>query len=235
MRITSMDIDSKEFKKGFRGYDIDDVNDFLNEVADNYEELYKENSLYKEKVNNYEEKVENYKRIEETIQNTLVLAQGAAEQAKQAAEKEANIIIKNANESAKKILDKANSDVLKINDEYDRIRQEFEKFKMVFRNFMNSQMDMFERLDKEFDTDYSIDRASKDNMKVLSFDKEVPEQGQFPESKDIDNGNPLILEELNENTAKVQDSLNDFIARNNIDISKIQNNTLSEVDMLISK
>lgn len=234
MRITSMDIDSKEFKKSFRGYDIDDVNDFLNEVADNYEELYKENSLYKEKVNNYEEKVENYRRIEETIQNTLVLAQGAAEQAKQAAEKEANIIIKNANESAKKILDKANNDVLKINDEYERIKQEFEKFKTVFRNFMNSQMDMFERLDKEFGTDYTIDRTGKDNVNVLSFHEEVSEQ-QFPESKTIDNSNPLILEELNENTAKVQDSLNDFIARNNIDISKIQNNTLSEVDMLISK
>lgn len=230
MRITSMDIDSKEFKKVFRGYDIDEVNDFLNEIADDYEELYKENSTLKEKLSGYEEKVEHYRKIEETIQNTLVLAQGAAEQAKIAAQKEADIIIQNANDSGQRILDRANNDVLRINDEYERIKQEFEKFRAVFRNFMNSQMDMFQRLEMDFDGNYDIGKG----LQELKIDAVVRNQGQSIEEQynieqlqDYETNN-----ELDKKTISVQASLNDFITRNNIDISKIQNTT-SEVEMLV--
>ncbi|GAA0788477.1 DivIVA domain-containing protein [Hathewaya limosa] len=228
MRITSMDIDSKEFKKVFRGYDIDEVNDFLNEIADDYEELYKENSTLKEKLSGYEEKVEHYRKIEETIQNTLVLAQGAAEQAKISAQKEADIIIQNANDSGQRILDKANNDVLRINDEYERIKQEFEKFRAVFRNFMNSQMDMFQRLEMDFDGNYDIGKGLQElKIDAVVRNQSVPiKQEQKIEQLQDDTN------ELDKKTISVQASLNDFISRNNIDISKIQNTT-SEVEMLV--
>ena len=47
MKLTPMDISNKEFKKGFRGYDSDEVDEFINEIIDNYEELFKENSRLK--------------------------------------------------------------------------------------------------------------------------------------------------------------------------------------------
>ena len=48
MKLTPMDINNKEFKKGLRGYHADEVDEFLDEVVDNYEELYKENANLKE-------------------------------------------------------------------------------------------------------------------------------------------------------------------------------------------
>ena len=114
MKLTPMDINNKEFKRGLRGYNPDEVDEFLDEVVDNYEELYKENGKLKEKLEVLEEQVSHYAKIEGTIQNTLVLAQNAADQAKEASQKEAEVIIKNANETAQRIVDKAHNENIKL-------------------------------------------------------------------------------------------------------------------------
>ena len=156
MKITPMDISNKEFKKGLRGYNPEEVDEFLDEIVDNYEELYKDNALLKEKVSALSEKIEHYGKIENTIQNTLLLAQNAAEQARSSAKKEADLLVKNANDTAQKILDKAHADVVQINDEFDRIKQEFIKFRAKFRNFMNTQLETFDDLEKDFIKNYNI-------------------------------------------------------------------------------
>lgn len=191
MRITSMDIDNKEFRRSIRGYDPDEVDEFLDKIAEDYESVYKENSIYKEKVVAYEEKIQHYKKIEDTIQNTLVLAQNAAEQAKRSAQKEADIIIKNANDSAQRIIDKAHNDVLRINDEYEKMKQEFNKFRTKYRNFMNSQIEMFESLERDFDKSYNVGN----NIKEIVKEKEIaiaiePSKGiieEFPLKDSSDN------------------------------------------------
>ncbi len=50
MRITPMDINNKDFKKGLRGYNVDEVHEFLENLAEEYEVLYKENSTLKERI-----------------------------------------------------------------------------------------------------------------------------------------------------------------------------------------
>lgn len=156
MKLTPMDISNKEFKKGFRGYDSDEVDEFINEIIDNYEELYKENSRLKENLSRSNEKLEHYVKIENTIQNTLLLAQNAAEQARETSQKESDMILKNANEAAKKILDKAHNDVILINDEYEKVKQEFIKFRAKFRNFMNAQTETFDELEKDLTKNYNV-------------------------------------------------------------------------------
>ena len=156
MKLTPMDISNKEFKKVLRGYDSEEVDEFLDEVVECFEVIYKENSLLKEKLANVNDKVEHYSKIENTIQNTLLLAQNSAEQVKINAEKEADLIIKNANETAQRIIDKAHNDVIKINDEYDVVKQEFAKFRAKFKHFISTQMDTFEDLEKDVMREYNI-------------------------------------------------------------------------------
>lgn len=162
MKITSMDISNKEFRKVIRGYDSNEVDEFLEAISEDYEVLYKENSALKEKVFMMNEKVDHYARMESTIQNTLLLAQNAAEQCKQTSQKEADLIIRNANDSAQKILDKAHKDVMQITDDYEKIKQEFMKFRTKFKNFMNSQVDMFNSLEKDFIKNYNIGNTVED-------------------------------------------------------------------------
>ncbi|MCB2359310.1 DivIVA domain-containing protein [Clostridium estertheticum] len=163
MRITSMDINNKEFKKVIRGYSSDEVDDFLETVSDEYEIAYKENSTLKEKISFLEEKLNHHVKIEATIQNTLVLAQNAAEQARVSAQKEAELIIKNANDTSQRMLNKAHDDVLKVNDEYEKVKQEFAKFRTKFRSFMNCQLEMFEGLENDYLKNYNIGNVMHDD------------------------------------------------------------------------
>jgi cell division initiation protein len=171
MRITPMDINNKDFKKGLRGYNVDEVHEFLENLAEEYEVVYKENSTLKERISFLEEKLEHHIKIEATIQNTLVLAQNAAEQAKSAAQKESELILKSANESSQRMLDRAHEDVLKINDDYEKIKQEFTKFRTKFRGFMNCQIEMFEDLEKDHYKNYNVGNTS--NIVNEIRDKEI--------------------------------------------------------------
>ena len=180
-----MDISNKEFKRVFRGFDCDEVDEFLNKIAEDYETIYKENSSLKEKLATINEKVDHYSKIEDTIQNTLLLAQNAAEQAKLSAQKESEMIIRNANDSAQRILDKAHNDVVKVNEEFERTKEEFIKFRTKFRNFMNSQLEMFETLEKEFISNYSISNTIDENIE----EKEIENFSEF-KIKDI-NDDPV--------------------------------------------
>ncbi|MNM41516.1 MULTISPECIES: DivIVA domain-containing protein [Clostridium] len=187
MKITPMDISNKEFKKGLRGYNPEEVDEFLDEIVDNYEELYKDNALLKEKVSALSEKIEHYGKIENTIQNTLLLAQNAAEQARSSAKKEADMLVKNANDTAQKILDKAHADVVQINDEFDRIKQEFIKFRAKFRNFMNTQLETFDDLEKDFIKNYNITNPLEDiEEKEVAVDLNLNDEDEEEISNDLD-------------------------------------------------
>lgn len=191
MKITPMDINNKEFKRIIRGYNPEDVDEFLDKVVEDYESLFKENAALKEKIAAMNERIEYYTKIESTIQNTLVLAQNAAEQAKNSAKKEAEFVIRNANDTAQKILDKAHNDVMQVTQEYDKMKQEFIKFRAKFRNFMQIQLETFDDLEKDFVKNYNVGSP---------IEREI-------EEKEIELGEPITLNlnEVNEEDFKKDD------------------------------
>ena len=172
MKLTAMDINNKEFKRGLRGYSVEEVDEFLDQVVENYEELYKENSRLKESLSRVNEKLEHYEKLEATIQNTLLLAQNAADQAKESSEKQAELIIGNANETAQRILEKAHGDVISINDEYEKVKEEFIKFRAKFRGFMNTQLQTFDELEKDLTKNYSVSQPV-DNYEIHEKEAET--------------------------------------------------------------
>ena len=172
MKLTAMDINNKEFKRGLRGYSVEEVDEFLDQVVENYEELYKENSRLKESLSRVNEKLEHYEKLEATIQNTLLLAQNAADQAKESSEKQAELIIGNANETAQRILDKAHGDVISINDEYEKVKEEIIKFRAKFRGFMNTQLQTFDELEKDLTKNYSVSQPV-DNYEIHEKEAET--------------------------------------------------------------
>lgn len=200
MRLTPMDINNKEFKKVLRGYDSEEVDEFLDKIVENYEEVFKENSVLKEKITAMNEKIEHYSKIETTIQNTLLLAQNAAEQAKFSAQKESEMIIRSANDNAQRILDKAHNDVMGVSEEYDKIKQEFIKFRAKFRNFMNVQLQTFDDLEKDFIKNYSIGVPLEEDIR----------------EKTIEPVENLDIKNLDEDNYKTEDldAIKSFFARN---------------------
>ena len=165
MKLSPTDINNKEFKKGIRGYSIDEVDEFLDKIVESYEEIFKENE-----------------KLEATIQNTLLLAQNAADQAKQSSEKQAELIIGNANETAQRILDKAHGDVIAINDEYERVREEFIKFRAKFRGFMNTQLQTFDELEKDLTKNYNVSQTV-DQYELHEKEAEIYNESEKDEFK----------------------------------------------------
>lgn len=203
--LTPMDINNKEFKKGMRGYNADEVDDFLDEVIENYESLYKENTTLKDKINSLQEQLEQYKKIENSIQNTLILAQNAADQAKTSSEKEAELVIKNANDTAQKIIDKANNDVNQISSEYDNVKQEFIKFRARFRSFITTQLETFEDLEKDFTKNFQI-ASNEDEEKLQDEVILENEENQEITEESVKN----IQEEIAETTDEIEEIKNFF-------------------------
>ena len=110
MRITPMDIRQQQFTvKMFRGFDTQEVDTFLEDLAADYEALLKENSLLKEQLQALEERTRGLEEREKVLQETLVTTQRLVEEMKDQARREASIIIREAEVQADRIIDASRS------------------------------------------------------------------------------------------------------------------------------
>ena len=105
MRITPMDIRQQQFTvKMFRGFDTQEVDTFLEDLAADYEALLKENSLLKEQLQALEERTRGLEEREKVLQETLVTTQRLVEEMKDQARREAAVIIREAEVQADRII-----------------------------------------------------------------------------------------------------------------------------------
>ena len=77
----------KNSGRSLKGYNVSEVDDFLDELTVEYEKLYKENAELKEKIEKNQTHLEHYRNVEHTLQNTLVMAQTTAEDIKKMAKR----------------------------------------------------------------------------------------------------------------------------------------------------
>lgn len=152
MGITPNEISNKEFKKGFRGYDMDEVDDFLEQIVDDYEKVYKENINLKERITSLTEKIEHYSNMESTLQSTLLLAQSAADQAREGSKKEGELIVRNAMDKAAEIVRNAENSALEMDKKIEMLKQEYNMFKSRFKALLESQIDSIDRSGIEIST-----------------------------------------------------------------------------------
>ena len=138
--ITPMDIENKEFKKGFRGYNEEEVDEFLDIVKEDFENLYRENLDLKEKLKLYQEQVSRYKSIEETLNATLITAQTAAEDTCSAANKKAKIIVEEAELKSKQIIEDCKERIIELQNQYDNLVKEFKIFRNKFKSLLEDEI-----------------------------------------------------------------------------------------------
>lgn len=125
-------IHEKDFKYKMRGYDDVEVDDFLDEVAEEFERLTRENADLKKKLESSGEQTGYVKNLEGTLRDTLVMAQRTAEETTKEAQAKASAIIANAEKEAAHI--KADSE-----DQVIALREEFRILKKRASDFVDSQ------------------------------------------------------------------------------------------------
>lgn len=157
MRITPMDIEQQEFTKSFRGYNEEEVDDFLDKIVKDYEELINENVRLNEEIEKRQEKLREFSEIEETLRSALLNAQKSAEEMKGRVESEAKIIIEKAELEAKSLKQQVFQREDLVKNEIDKLRRYKFIFKEKFKSMLNLYLKMIENEEFEEEGNYKIE------------------------------------------------------------------------------
>ena len=142
--ITPLDIQNKDFTKKMRGYDPDEVDDFLDAVIKDYTALMKENQSLKSKIGMLTKTVENYKSIEESMTRSVEMAKQTAKDLKDNANAEAQMIINNAKLDASRLAKQIDDEHIKRHQEMLRVKSETDMFKTRVKNMCDGLVKMLD-------------------------------------------------------------------------------------------
>ncbi|ASV66024.1 DivIVA domain-containing protein [Cytobacillus sp. FSL W7-1323] len=165
MPLTPLDIHNKEFSKGFRGYDEDEVNEFLDQVIKDYEIIIREKKELEERLNDLNERVGHFNTIEETLNKSIVVAQEAGEEVKRNAQKEAKLIIREAEKNADRIVNESLSKARKIALDIEDLKKQSKVFRNRFKMLIEAQLDMLQNDDWDHLMEYELDTTELKSTK----------------------------------------------------------------------
>lgn len=142
MPLTPLDIHNKEFGRRVRGYDVDEVNEFLDQVIKDYEALIRENKDYQNQVHGLQERLNHFSNIEETLSKTIIVAQEAADEVRSNSKKEAQLIVKEAEKNADRIINESLSKSRKVSMEIEELKKQASIYRTRFRTLVEAQLEM---------------------------------------------------------------------------------------------
>ena len=114
MKITPLDIQQQTFQARFRGYDREEVQEFLRAVSETVEALVRENADVKERADKLEREAVELRQKEASFNDLLVTTQKMAENLKEMARREADLILKEAELKSEELLKNAQADLRTI-------------------------------------------------------------------------------------------------------------------------
>ncbi|WP_071130831.1 DivIVA domain-containing protein [Enterococcus timonensis] len=164
MALTPLDIKNKSFDTKFKGYNPDDVDDFLDQVTRDYEDIVTKNREMEKSLKHAEEKLEYFNELKDALNQSIIVAQDTADKVKVSANKEAEVIIGTANQtaqattakaeqqshdlvntaqaSAAQILNEASSKAKALAAETDDLKKKTRTFHQRLRLLLESQIDI---------------------------------------------------------------------------------------------
>ena len=148
--LTPLDIENKKFQKQImNGYNVDEVDDFLDEITVDYEKLYKENTELRAEIERSKGDLEKYKNIEQTLQNTLVMAQKAADDIKNNAQDEADSIIRNARSKMQESVDELTKESETRKREFAETKKQFDIYRAKMEALLISQLELLKDMKED--------------------------------------------------------------------------------------
>ena len=139
MPITSLEIKDKTFGVQFRGFNREEVDEFLDIVVRDYEDLVRSNHEKDQHIKNLEDRLSYFDEIKDSLSQSVLIAQDTAERVKQAANDRSRNIIQQAEQDAQRLLDeakyKANEILRQATDNAKKVAVETEELKNKSRVF----------------------------------------------------------------------------------------------------
>lgn len=157
VRLSPIEIYDKEFRRGFfvKSYDPNEVDDFLDEVATEYEKLFLENERLSSQLEELETENKRFREMEKKIKNTMKAAQETAREKETTADNRASLIIEKAEMKSREILSKTRHEITKKYSQLEKLQEMGELFRIRFRSLLEAHLELLEReeqLEKEIGT-----------------------------------------------------------------------------------
>jgi cell division initiation protein len=142
MPLTPLDIHNKEFKRSLRGYDVDEVNEFLDQVIKDYEAIIRENKDLQNQTATLQERLDHFQNIEDSLSRTIIVAQEAADELKTNSKKEAQLTIREAEKNADRIINESLVKSGRVSLEIEELKKQASVYRTRFRTLLETQLEL---------------------------------------------------------------------------------------------
>lgn len=149
MKLSPLFIKKQEFEKSFRGYNVDEVQTFLDKISSEMEDLINENEALEQEVKNLNSRITEYQKIEKDLQDTLLKHQETVAQALESAKKQSALIIKEAEIKASQIIKNAEDISIEMRAAVIALREERDTIIARLKAIVSTQANLLEGKVKE--------------------------------------------------------------------------------------
>jgi len=163
MNITPLDIQQQQFKTKFRGFDVREVDTFLEQMADVFESLQSENKRLRKEIKRLQLEGQGYREREESFKRAMLNSQKVLEQMKQNARKSAELVVAEAEVTAEKILNRAQNRLAQLHEDITELKRQRMQIEVQIRSVIESHTKLLE-IGKE---DARIREEEDDKLKLL--------------------------------------------------------------------
>ena len=171
MQFTPLDIQQQQFKISFRGFDVREVDAFLEQIADTFKSLQSNNISLQDEISRLKLENQGYRRREETFKRALLNSQKVLEQMKKNAQKSAELIIADAEVKAEKLLNRAHSRLAQLHEDIAELKRQRIQIEIQVRSILENHTKFLD-LGKE-ETEVLDEEDAK--LKMLKQPKESGE------------------------------------------------------------
>jgi len=212
--LNPKDIKEKKFERASRGYNIEEVDSFLNEVASSYAKILNDFEQNEGKIIKLVDKINEYRDDEDTIKSAILTAQKQGKQTLFEAEQQASKIIYDATAKSEQLIIATREEYANELSKLEGLKKEITCFKSKLTELYNKQlrliMDIPDFDDAESEVDDIKDDITEDtdseikseevvevkNEQPTQIPQQEPQKNNFPFSKETTNSNQPRFGEL---------------------------------------
>jgi cell division initiation protein len=144
MNLTPLDIQHQQFRIRFRGFDIHEVDRFLEQLSEAFTALQSENKELREEMRHLKLEIQGYKEREETFKRAMLNSQKVLEQMKENARKSAEVIIADAEVKAEKVLNRAHNRLSQLHEDIAELKRQRMQIEIQIRSVIDSHSKLLE-------------------------------------------------------------------------------------------
>lgn len=223
MGLTPEEISNRTFDAKFRGYDAEQVQQFLNEVAQDYQAIVEQNRDLERQLAQSKEKITYFSDLKDALNQSILVAQNAADRVKTNADKEAAMIHDEAEKKAQQIVGEAQIQArhlvqeaadraTRLGQETADLRKDTKVFHHRLKSMLESQLELITNSDwNELLADPKVDvdqLFNNESNSTVAVSADVPSLEPEHTGESVDKTaqfqtNPVVTEEIEENSGRI--------------------------------